>query len=215
MEHSKISGGDRRLKPSTLIRESSWTTRRTRSFSKRIGLSPLQDDSTWYDTEAKKNYWSVTGDFIYRHHVEPRVKLYMPKEEIISPSDEYIHRRNQNNTQVTSCTVGKTYWWLLERGWRKRIIECMEWTDFHGPRWEWRGNKQPQDQTMCGQMIRTMSLMQRKAKQSKHGLLINRSSIMPEDCVVSSSLNQMKKNLDTPWKNARRKLEIPMPAAML
>ena len=33
------------------------------------------------DEEAKNDFWSITGDFIYRHHVEPRVKLYMPREE--------------------------------------------------------------------------------------------------------------------------------------
>ena len=43
--------------------------------------APLQDDSTRDDAEAKNDFWSITGDFIYRHHVEPRVKLYMPKEE--------------------------------------------------------------------------------------------------------------------------------------
>ena len=28
-----------------------------------------------------KTFWSVQGDFIYRHHNEPRVQLYVPKEE--------------------------------------------------------------------------------------------------------------------------------------
>ena len=48
------------------------------------GLSspnPPQDDSTRDDAEAQNDFWSITGYFIYRHHVEPRVKLYMPKEE--------------------------------------------------------------------------------------------------------------------------------------
>ena len=43
------------------------------------GLSPpnpLQDDSTRDDAEAKNDFWSITGDFIYGHHVEElRVKL--------------------------------------------------------------------------------------------------------------------------------------------
>ena len=29
----------------------------------------------------KNDLWSITGDFIYRHHVEPRVKLDVPREE--------------------------------------------------------------------------------------------------------------------------------------
>ena len=33
------------------------------------------------DAEAKHDLWSITGDFIYRHNVEPRVKLYVLREE--------------------------------------------------------------------------------------------------------------------------------------
>ena len=31
--------------------------------------------------EARDDFWSISGDFIYRHHVEPRAKLYSPREE--------------------------------------------------------------------------------------------------------------------------------------
>ena len=43
--------------------------------------SKAQDDSTLDDAEARNDFWSIFGDFIYRHHVEPRVKLFMPREE--------------------------------------------------------------------------------------------------------------------------------------
>ena len=33
------------------------------------------------DAEARKDFWSIQGDFIYRHHTEPRVQLFVPKEE--------------------------------------------------------------------------------------------------------------------------------------
>ena len=86
--------------------------------------------------------------------------------------------------------------------------------DIHGPGRDWR-EKQPQDPTMHGQICGSTCLMQRKAKQSKNVLSRNRSSTMPECYVVSSSWNQMMKNLKKhTMKNARRKLEIPMPAAM-
>ena len=78
----KISGGDQDLTTSTLIRD-----RPERGES--AGLSsptPHQDDSTLDDAEAQHDFWSITGYFICRHHVEPRVKLYMPKEELfLSP----------------------------------------------------------------------------------------------------------------------------------
>ena len=33
------------------------------------------------DAEARADFWSIQDDFIYRHHNEPRVQLYLPKEE--------------------------------------------------------------------------------------------------------------------------------------
>ena len=81
----KISGGDQRLRTSTLVRD-----RPDRGEEQEIlrgesdGLSsPIshQNDSTRDDAEAPNDFWSITGDFIYRHHVDPRVKLYMPREE--------------------------------------------------------------------------------------------------------------------------------------
>ena len=38
-------------------------------------------DETKDDAQASNDPWSMEGDFIYRDHVEPRVQLYVPKEE--------------------------------------------------------------------------------------------------------------------------------------
>ena len=40
--------------------------------------------------EALKDFWSIQGDFIYRHHIEPRVQLYVPKEETFPIPLKYI-----------------------------------------------------------------------------------------------------------------------------
>ena len=58
----------------------------------------LQDDSTRDDEEAKSDFWTITGEFIYRHHVEPRVKLYVPREETFPIPVEYI------DVTRTTCT---------------------------------------------------------------------------------------------------------------
>ena len=34
--------------------------------------------------KPRADFWSVQGDFIYRHHNEPRVQLYVPKDETFS-----------------------------------------------------------------------------------------------------------------------------------
>ena len=79
----KLSGGDQVLRTSTLIRDrpdrgeeqGNLQGESDGSFS-----TPLQD-SSWYDGEARNDFWSISGNFVYRHHVEPRIKLHVPREE--------------------------------------------------------------------------------------------------------------------------------------
>ena len=40
-----------------------------------------QPTETKDDAEVWKDRWSIQGDFIYRHHIEPRVQVSVPKEE--------------------------------------------------------------------------------------------------------------------------------------
>ena len=63
--------------------------------------------------KLKNDFWSITGDFIYHHHVEPRAKLYMPKEELFPIPLKYI---DVTRTTHTSLDI------LLE----KHIDDC--WT---------------------------------------------------------------------------------------
>ena len=85
MEQPTHPGGDQRLRPSTLIRDRPERGEEQEVFrgesDGRSSSTPLQDDSTRDDAEAKHDFWSITGDFIYRRHLEPRVKLYVPREE--------------------------------------------------------------------------------------------------------------------------------------
>ena len=98
----KTNVGDRRLRPSTLIRDHPDRGEEQETLQgESDGLSsptPLQDDSTQDDADATNGFWSITGDFIYRHHVEPRVRLYMPKEESFLIPLKYI------DVTRTTCT---------------------------------------------------------------------------------------------------------------
>ena len=62
--------------------------------------TPLHDDSTRDDEEAKNDSWSITGEFIYRHHVEPRDKLYVPKEESFPIPLKYIDVTRTTHTSL-------------------------------------------------------------------------------------------------------------------
>ena len=65
----KTPGRDRCLRPSTLIRDHPERGEEQEVFrGESDGLSsptPLQDDSTRDDAEAKNDFWSIAGDFFY------------------------------------------------------------------------------------------------------------------------------------------------------
>ena len=69
--------------------------------------TPLQDDSALDDAEARNDFWSTSGDSIYRHHVEPRVKLYMPRKESFLIPMKYIDvsRLTHASLEIESCRM--------------------------------------------------------------------------------------------------------------
>ena len=80
-----IVGGEQRLRTATLTRdrqERGQEQDNLRGKSDELhSPNPLQEDSTRGAEEAKSDFWTITREFIYRHHVEPRVKLYVTREE--------------------------------------------------------------------------------------------------------------------------------------
>ena len=90
MEKVKLSGGDQRT--STSIREA----KNVRGES--YGSEPF--DSLSDDGEARDDFWSISGNYIFRHHVEPRVKLYVPKEESLPTPLRYIDVARTTSTTI-------------------------------------------------------------------------------------------------------------------
>ena len=74
----------------------SYGTRRRTSNSTSRRLNARDDE------EAKGDFWTITGEFNYRHHVEPRVKLYMTQEETFLFPVKYI---DFTRTTYTSLDV--------------------------------------------------------------------------------------------------------------
>ena len=78
----KPLGGDQDLRTSTLIRQRPIRGESNIDFLGVSERSLPQPHDSFPDAGAAINYfWSMSGNFIYRHHVEPRVKLYSPREE--------------------------------------------------------------------------------------------------------------------------------------
>ena len=79
---AKLSGRDYEFQEPTLRRES--TVKRENlngeSHGDREEFRPEESED---DADARKDFWSIQGYFIYRHHVEPRVQFFVPREKII------------------------------------------------------------------------------------------------------------------------------------
>ena len=227
----RISGGARRLRTSTLIRD-----RPERGEEKEVlrgksdGLSspsPLQDDSTLDDAEARYDFWSIAGDFICRHHVEPRVEQYVPREESFLIPMKYIDVTRNTHTSldvmmekilmIIGTLMAKENYQMHGRVsqdsfcWMKGHL-----TDIRGVVGETdeETNDLKTRQCVAG-YVKAHVWLHRNAKKSKNEPSRNPNSIMPEDYVVFFFIEPDDEEFKRTMKTARRKLEIPMPAAML
>ena len=87
----KLSGGNQELRTPTLIREHPIRGEGHVDFlGESEGSLPPPQDSLPDASEAINDFWSMSGNFIYRHHVEPRVKLYSPRDESFPIPLKYI-----------------------------------------------------------------------------------------------------------------------------
>ena len=69
------------------------------NFEEKVTLPPPQD--SFPDAgEAINVFWSVSGNFVCRHHVEPRVKLYSPREESFPIPLKYIDFSRTTHTKM-------------------------------------------------------------------------------------------------------------------
>ena len=106
-------GGDQDLRTSTSIRQ---RPIQGESHIKFLGESegslPPPHDSFPDAGEAINDFWSMSRNFIYRHHVEPRVKHYSPREESFPIPLKYIDvsRTTHTNLDVKQKRRIDDYW---------------------------------------------------------------------------------------------------------
>ena len=83
------SGRDYDFQESTLRREQTeWIQVFSEKLQGESGESQTTEPKD--DVEARRDFWSIQGDFIYHHHNEPRVQLNVPKEETFPDPLKYI-----------------------------------------------------------------------------------------------------------------------------
>ena len=97
----KTLGGDQDLRTSTLVRHRPIQGESNIGFLGEVeGSLPQPQDSFLDAGEAINDFWSMSGSFIYRHHVEPRVKLYSPREESFPIPLKYIDVSRTTHTNL-------------------------------------------------------------------------------------------------------------------
>ena len=97
----KLPGEDQELRTSTLIRPRPIQGEGHVDFlGESEGSFPQPHDSLLDAGEAINDVWSMSGSFIYRHHVEPRVELYSPREESFPIPLKYIDVTRTTDTSL-------------------------------------------------------------------------------------------------------------------
>ena len=109
----KTPGGDQDLKTSTLTRQRSIQGDSHIDFlGESEGSFPQPHDSLPVAGEAMNDFRSMSGSLIYRHHVDPRVKLYSSREESFPIPLKYIDvtRTTHTNLDVKQEKRIDDYW---------------------------------------------------------------------------------------------------------
>ena len=109
----KPHGGDQDLRASTLIRQRPIRGESHPDFlGESEGSLPQPQDSFPDAGEAINDFWSMSGSFMYRHHVEPRVNRHSPREESFPIPLRYIDvsRTTHTNLDVKQEKRIDDYW---------------------------------------------------------------------------------------------------------
>ena len=189
------------------------------------GSLPPPQDSFPDASEAINDFWSMSGNFIYRHHVEPRVKLYSPREESFPIPLKYIDvsRTTHTNLDVKQEKRIDDYWNIdgsrdLSDPWtgftqfillEEKAPEGFLWSGRRLTRKQLTSRPDHLWPELWTKLGRNAQLKERQKWSDEKPKLDNARRLRgiyfidPEDKEVKETI-----------KNARRKLETPMAPAM-
>ena len=168
----------------------------------------------------------MSGNFIYRHHVEPRVKLYSPREESFP-----VPLKHFDVSSTTTYKLGfyarKPHRWLCGISMGQEIcliighvsLSLLFWmrnlqTDICDPwRLDWENGRLTSrpDHVMARTLERKWERMPSwSEKQKVVELKSSKLEYARIDCEGSTSLTLQDKEIKETIKNARKKLETPI-----
>ena len=222
----KLPGGDQELSTSTLIRERPIRGEGHLDFLESEGSLPPRHDSFPEAGEAINDFWSMSGNFIYRHHVEPRVKHYSPREESFPIPLKYIDvsRTTHTNLDVKQERRIDDFWNI--DGSRDLSDYWTGFTQFtpleeKAPDgYMWSGGRLTRKQLTSTPYYSWPELWEKMGKNAK---LKERQKWSHEKPQLDNAtklrgiyfIDPEDKEFEETIKNARKKLEIPVAPAML
>ena len=175
--------------------------------------------------EAINDFWSMSGSFIYRHHVEPRVKLYSPTEESFPIPLKYIDvsRTTRTNLDVMLERRIDVYWNI---DWSRDLSD--PWTGF--TQFTLLDEKPPDGYLWSGGRLTKRQLTSRPdhlwpelwIKLGSNGKLREKQKWSDEKPKLDNVgklrgidfIDSVDKEFKETIRNARKKLETPMAPAM-
>ena len=201
-------------------------------YSKRLNAKvenqkglPQPHDSFPDAGEAMNDFWSMSGNFIHRHHVEPRVKLYSPREESFLIPLKYIDvsRTTHTNLDFKQERRIDDYWNVdgsrdLSDSWTgftqfillgEKPPDGKMWSRRRPPRKQLTSRPEhlwPEFWTKLG---RNAQLKERQ-KWSHEKPKLDNVRKLRGICFIDPEDKECKETI----KNARKKLETPMAPAM-
>ena len=188
---AKLSGGDHEFREPTPRREQPVGSEDI-SGELQGELEGPQPTETKDDAEARKDFWSMEGDFISRHHVEPPpVQLCVPREETFPIPLKYIDVTRTSRTNPDVLQEKRIY-----DNWNVDVDRSLtdSWTGFTkfyrtknfpkdicGPGSGLPRLKQLPDLIVCGQKLGLACQKQLRKRKGKNGLQKNQSSTALEN----------------------------------
>ena len=109
----KTLGGDQELRTFTLVRHRPIRGESNIDFHGESEGSLLPLHYSFLDAgEARNHFWSMSGNFKNRHHVEPGVKLYSPREDSFPIPLKYIDVSRTTHTNLDADQESRIddYW---------------------------------------------------------------------------------------------------------
>ena len=189
------------------------------------GSLPPPHDSLPDAGEAINDFWSMLGSFIYRHHVEPRVKLYSPREESFPIPLKYIDVTRTTHTNLDVKQEKRIdYYWNIDGS---RDLSDP-WTGF--TQFTLLDEKAPDGYTWSGWRLTRKQLTSRPdhlwpevlMSMGKNAKLKEKQKWSEENIHLENARNLRgiyfidpeDKELKETIKNARKKLETSVAPAM-